>query len=486
MTTTAEPRAEREKELKDGRVVAIAGPVMDVEFPPDGLPEINHALETDIDLEGDKVTITAEVAQQIGDSRVRAICLKPTDGLRRGAVVRNTGRGITVPVGEGTLGHVFNVIGEPLDTTPDKLGQIDERWEIHREPPPFDQLEPHATMFETGIKVIDLLEPYVEGGKIGLFGGAGVGKTILILEMINRVATQHGGVSVFAGVGERTREGTDLWLEMQESGVIEKAALVYGQMDEPPGVRLRVALSALTMAEYFRDVQNQDVLLFVDNIFRFVQAGSEVSTLLGRMPSAVGYQPTLADEMGELQERITSTKGRSITSVQAVYVPADDYTDPAPFTTFTHLDATTELSRDIAAQGIYPAVDPLSSTSTILAPEVVGERHYNVALRVQQVLQRYKELQDIIAILGIDELSEEDKVTVARARKIQRFLSQPFFVGEVFTGLKGIYVPVEKTVESFEKLVDGELDDVPEQAFFNVGDVDSVLEKARDLQRQGG
>ena len=339
-------------------------------------------------------------------------------------------------------------------------------------------------MFETGIKVIDLLEPYVQGGKIGLFGGAGVGKTILIMEMINRVATQHGGVSVFAGVGERTREGTDLWIEMQESGVIEKAALVYGQMDEPPGVRLRVALSALTVAEYFRDVKNQDVLLFVDNIFRFVQAGSEVSTLLGRMPSAVGYQPTLADEMGELQERITSTKGRSITSLQAVYVPADDYTDPAPFTTFTHLDATTELSRDIAALGIYPAVDPLSSTSNILAPEIVGQRHYDCARRVQEVLQRYKELQDIIAILGLDELSEEDRVIVARARKIQRFLSQPFFVGETFTGLEGIYVPVAETIESFEKLVDGELDDIPEQAFFNVGGVESVLEKAKSLQAE--
>jgi F-type H+-transporting ATPase subunit beta len=484
MTTTAESVEEQKRELKDGRVVAIAGPVIDVEFPPDALPEINVAIETDSVLEGETITITAEVAQQIGDSRVRAICLKPTDGLRRGAVVRNTGRGITVPVGNGTLGHVFNVIGEPLDVSEDQLGDIDDRWEIHREPPPFDQLEPQAVMFETGIKVIDLLEPYVQGGKIGLFGGAGVGKTIIILELINRVATQHGGVSVFAGVGERTREGTDLWIEMQESGVIEKAALVYGQMDEPPGVRLRVALSALTMAEYFRDVQNQDVLLFVDNIFRFVQAGSEVSTLLGRMPSAVGYQPTLADEMGELQERITSTKGRSITSVQAVYVPADDYTDPAPFTTFTHLDATTELSREIAAQGIYPAVDPLASTSTILAPEVVGQRHYNVARRVQEILQRLKELQDIIAILGMDELSEEDRLTVSRARKIQRFLSQPFFVGEVFTGLKGIYVPVEKTVESFERLVNGELDDIPEQAFFNVGDVDSVLEKARELQRQ--
>ena len=365
MTMTADTP---ETTLKDGRVVAIAGPVVDVEFPPDALPEINLALEMDAELEGDTITITAEVAQQIGDSRVRAICLKPTDGLRRGTIVHNTGHGITMPVGDGVLGHVFNVIGEPLDVTEDQLTDIEERWEIHREPPPFDQLEPKALMFETGIKVVDLLEPYVQGGKIGLFGGAGVGKTVLIQEMIQRVAPHHGGVSVFAGVGERTREGTDLWFEMQESGVIEKTALIYGQMDEPPGVRLRVALSALTVAEYFRDVKNQDVLLFVDNIFRFVQAGSEVSTLLGRMPSAVGYQPTLADEMGELQERITSTKGHSITSLQAVYVPADDYTDPAPFTTFTHLDATTELSRQIAALGIYPAVDPLASTSNILAP----------------------------------------------------------------------------------------------------------------------
>ncbi|HSO94767.1 MAG TPA: F0F1 ATP synthase subunit beta [Acidimicrobiia bacterium] len=478
MTVTAESATD----LKDGRVVAIAGPVVDVEFPPDSLPEINYAVEMDIELEGDTITVVAEVAQQIGEGRVRAICMKPTDGLTRGTAVRNTGRGITMPVGDGVLGHVFNVIGEPLDTTADQITDIDDRWEIRRDAPPFDQLEPKSQMFETGIKVIDLLEPYVEGGKIGLFGGAGVGKTVLILEMINRVATQHGGVSVFAGVGERTREGTDLWIEMQESGVIDKAALVYGQMDEPPGVRLRVALSALTVAEYFRDVKNQDVLLFIDNIFRFVQAGSEVSTLLGRMPSAVGYQPTLADEMGELQERITSTKGHSITSVQAVYVPADDYTDPAPFTTFTHLDATTELSRQIAALGIYPAVDPLSSTSNILAPEIVGERHYAVALRVQEILQRYKELQDIIAILGLDELSEEDRLTVSRARKIQRFLSQPFFVGEVFTGLKGIYVPVNETVDSFEAVANGELDEVPEQAFFNVGGVESVLAKAKTLE----
>jgi F-type H+-transporting ATPase subunit beta len=379
---------------------------------------------------------------------------------------------------------VLNVIGEPLDTP--TLEGVEDHWEIHREPPAFDTLEPKADMFPTGIKVIDLLTPYLRGGKIGLFGGAGVGKTVLIQEMINRVATQHGGVSVFAGVGERTREGTDLWIEMQESGVIEKAALVYGQMDEPPGVRLRVALSALTVAEYFRDVKQQDVLLFVDNIFRFVQAGSEVSTLLGRMPSAVGYQPTLADEMGELQERITSTRGRSITSLQAVYVPADDYTDPAPFTTFTHLDATTELSRQIASLGIYPAVDPLASTSSILAPEVVGQKHYDVANRVKEILQRYKELQDIIAILGLDELSEEDRVSVNRARKIERFLSQPFNVGETFTGLKGVSVSVEKTVESFDQLCNGDLDDLPEQAFLNVGDADSARAKAAQLESDAG
>jgi F-type H+-transporting ATPase subunit beta len=480
MTMTAEERAGTE--LKDGRVVAIAGPVVDVEFPPDALPEINHAIEMEIELEGEAIRIVAEVAQQIGDNRVRAICMKPTDGLRRGTKVRNLGHGLQMPVGDGVLGHVLNVLGEPLDVSTEQLTDIDDHWDIHREPPPFRELEPRSEMFETGIKVIDLLEPYVRGGKIGMFGGAGVGKTIIILEMINRVATQHGGVSVFAGVGERTREGTDLWLEMQESGVIDKAALIFGQMDEPPGVRLRVGLAALTVAEYFRDVKNQDVLLFVDNIFRFVQAGSEVSTLLGRMPSAVGYQPTLADEMGELQERITSTKGHSITSLQAVYVPADDYTDPAPFTTFAHLDATTELSRQIAALGIYPAVDPLSSSSTILAPEIIGDRHYNCARRVQEVLQRFNELQDIIAILGIDELSEDDKVVVSRARKIQRFLSQPFFVGEKFTGVRGVYVPIEETVQSFEALVNGELDEVPEQAFFNVGGVESVLAKAKTLE----
>ena len=472
-----------ETELKDGRVVAIAGPVIDAEFPRGFLPEINFAVEMTVRTAAGEDKVLAEVAQHLGDSRVRAVCLKPTDGLTRGAPVRNTGRGISVPVGPKVLGHVWNAWGDALDADADYSAGM-ERWDIHRPAPGFDTLEPKAIMFETGIKVIDLLTPYLQGGKIGLFGGAGVGKTVLITEMIRRVAQNHGGVSVFAGVGERTREGTDLRLEMQESGVYEKAALVFGQMDEPPGVRLRVALSALTMAEYFRDVQGQDVLLFVDNIFRFVQAGSEVSTLLGRMPSAVGYQPTLADEMGQLQERITSTKGRSITSLQAVYVPADDYTDPAPFTTFTHLDATTELSRQVAALGIYPAVDPLASTSTILAPEVVGQRHYTVANRVQQTLQRYKELQDIIAILGLDELAEEDRFTVNRARKIQRFLSQPFYVAEIFTGVSGETVPVSETVESFEAIVDGKLDHIPEQAFLNVGGVEQVLAKAKVLEAQ--
>ena len=481
MTATETPQSTG----TDGRVVGIAGPVIDVEFPRGSLPELNSALEFDITVDGKASPVLAEVAQQLGEGRIRAICMKPTDGLTRGTPVRHTGHGITVPVGPKVLGHVWNVWGAPLDVDDEAVAAdlaTMERWEIHRDAPKFDALEPSARMFETGIKVIDLLTPYVAGGKIGLFGGAGVGKTVLITEMINRVASQHGGVSVFAGVGERTREGTDLRLEMMESGVFEKAALVFGQMDEPPGVRLRVALSALTMAEYFRDVQNQDVLLFIDNIFRFVQAGSEVSTLLGRMPSAVGYQPTLADEMGQLQERITSTKGRSITSLQAVYVPADDYTDPAPFTTFTHLDATTELSRVVAALGIYPAVDPLASTSTILSPEVVGQHHYDVARRVQETLQRYKELQDIIAILGLDELSEEDRLTVNRARKVQRFLSQPFFVAEVFTGLKGEYVPVSETVESFAAIVDGQLDEVPEQAFLNVGGIEQVHAKAKSLQ----
>ncbi len=478
-----------EPQLKEGRIVGIAGPVVDIQFPPNSLPPINSGVEFDVTVDGETTVVMAEVAQHLGDGRIRVVALKPTDGLRRGQPVRNLGHGIQVPVGDVTLGHIWNVIGEPLDVDPSEV-EITERWSIHRPPPAFDTLAPTKEVLETGIKVIDLLTPYLQGGKIGLFGGAGVGKTVLITEMITRVATNHGGVSVFAGVGERTREGTDLFIEMGEtmmgdgvSSVLSKAALTFGQMDEPPGVRLRVALSALTMAEYFRDVQGQDVLLFVDNIFRFVQAGSEVSTLLGRMPSAVGYQPTLADEMGTLQERITSTGGHSITSMLAVYVPADDYTDPAPFTTFTHLDATTELSRDIAALGIYPAVDPLTSTSSILAPEVVGDRHYRVANQVQQILQRYKELQDIIAILGLDELSEEDRLVVNRARRVQRFLSQPMFVAKNFTGLDGIFTPVDETIDSFEMLVTGELDDLPEQAFLNVGGAESAKEKAIQLRK---
>ncbi len=467
----------------EGRILSVIGPVIDVEFPPDGMPDIHYALrfERSRDIGGQTGTLTAEVAQHIGDSVVRAIVMQPTDGVVRGTKVANTGAPISVPVGPGTLGHVYNVLGVPLDTDIDDIDAT-TYWQIHREPPPFDELEPQAKVFETGIKVIDLVEPYVEGGKIGMFGGAGVGKTVVIQEMINRVAEQHGGVSVFAGVGERTREGNDLMREMEEAGVLPKVALVFGQMDEPPGVRLRVALSALTMAEYFRDVERQDVLLFIDNIFRFVQAGSEVSTLLGRMPSAVGYQPTLANEMGTLQERITSTKGRSVTSLQAVYVPADDITDPAPHATFAHLDAQTVLSRGISELGIYPAVDPLDSTSTILDANVVGERHYRVATRVQEILQRYKDLQDIIAILGMDELAEEDKVTVQRARKIQRFFSQPFYVAEQFTGLAGITVPVEETVESFEALIDGDADDLPEQAFFNVGNLEDARAKAKRLK----
>jgi F-type H+/Na+-transporting ATPase subunit beta len=464
----------------DGRIIRVTGPVIDVEFPPGDLPEINHAVTFEREAGGRTVTVTAEVAQHIGDRRVRAVCMQPTDGVMRGTGVVNTGGPITVPVGPGTLGHIYNVLGEPLDVSADQI-KADTRWSIHREPPAFDQLESKTEMFETGIKVIDLVEPYVQGGKIGMFGGAGVGKTVVIMEMINRVAQQHGGVSVFAGVGERTREGTDLMLEMQESGVIDKAALVYGQMDEPPGVRLRVALSALTMAEYFRDEMRQDVLLFVDNVFRFVQAGMEVSTLLGRMPSAAGYQPTLANEMGQLQERITSTRGRSITSLQAVYVPADDITDPAPHTTFAHLDAQTVLSREIASLGIYPAVDPLDSTSRILDPTIVGQEHYRVATAVQQVLQRYKDLQDIIAILGIDELSEEDKVIVARARKAQRFFSQNFYVAEQFTGQAGVYVPIADTIAGFRALIEGDLDEAPEQAFTYVGGVDDVLRKAKEL-----
>ena len=469
-----------ESTLPSGRIVKVAGPVVDVEFPPDGLPEINFALEVDLTIGKDTATIKCEVAQQLGSNKVRAVAMAPTDGLVRGAEVRNTGSPIMVPVGDQTLGHIFNAWGVALDDPTHEF--TGEWWPIHREPPPFDEVEPQKKIFETGIKVIDLLGPYLEGGKIGLFGGAGVGKTVLIQEMINRVATQHGGVSVFAGVGERTREGNDLFLEMSETGVIDKAALTFGQMDEPPGVRLRVALSALTMAEYFRDVQRQDVLLFIDNIFRFTQAGSEVSTLLGRMPSAVGYQPTLAGEMGSLQERITSLKGRSITSLQAIYVPADDITDPAPHTAFAHLDATTVLSRPLTALGIYPAVDPLDSSSRALDPQIVGKEHYQVATDVQQILQRYKDLQDIIAILGIDELSEEDKLIVARARRLQRFLSQPMFVAEQFTGQPGIYTPMEETIASFKAVVDGEMDQYPEQAFYMVGGAEDVKAKAKELE----
>jgi F-type H+-transporting ATPase subunit beta len=473
--------ADQENGRPPGRVVQVIGPVVDVEFPPESLPEINTALELDRTLEDDTQTIVCEVAQHIGESMVRAIAMKPTDGVVRGSTVRNTGIPITMPVGPNVLGHVYNVLGEPLDT--DSV-ESEDRWPIHRDPPLFEDLEPRTEMFETGIKVIDLLEPYVQGGKVGMFGGAGVGKTVIIQEMIHRVAEQHGGVSVFAGVGERTREGNDLIREMTETGVIGKTALVFGQMDEPPGVRLRVGLAALTVAEYFRDVQRQDVLLFIDNIFRFVQAGSEVSTLLGRMPSAVGYQPTLADEMGELQERITSTKGRSITSLQAIYVPADDITDPAPHTTFAHLDATTVLTRSLVEQGIYPAVDPLDSTSRILDARYIGEEHYAAARRVQEILQRYKDLQDIIAILGVDELSEEDKLIVARARKIQRFLSQPFFVAEQFTGIEGKYVPVAETIRGFNMIAEGELDHLPEQAFYMVGGIEEAIQQGERLGKQ--
>ena len=466
--------------LPSGRIVKVAGPVVDLEFPPGALPEILYALEIDIEIGGETRTVLCETAQHLGGNRVRAIALAPTDGFVRGAEGRNTGGPITVPVGDQTLGHLFNVWGDSLDDPEAEF--TGERWPIHREAPAYEDVEPTRTIFETGIKVIDLLSPYLQGGKIGLFGGAGVGKTVLIQEMINRVATQHGGVSVFAGVGERTREGNDLFLEMTESKVIDKAVLVFGQMDEPPGVRLRVALSALTMAEYFRDVQRQDVLLFVDNIFRFTQAGSEVSTLLGRMPSAVGYQPTLAGEMGALQERITSLKGRSITSLQAIYVPADDITDPAPHTAFAHLDATTVLSRPLTALGIYPAVDPLDSTSRALDPQIVGEHHYSVARQVQQILQRYKDLQDIIAILGIDELDEEDRLIVGRARRIQRFLAQPMFVAEQFTGQAGNYTPLDETLSSFEAVINGDLDDLPEQAFYMVGGADDVRAKAKTIQ----
>ena len=464
-----------------GKIVEIKGVVIDAQFEGQ-LPAIYNALEISVPAaaDGAATTLVAEVQQHLGDDRVRAIAMDATDGLARGLDVVDTGAQISVPVGEVTLGRIFNVLGEPVDHG-DPLADS-ERWEIHRKPPAFEDLSSTVEIFETGIKVIDLLAPYVKGGKVGLFGGAGVGKTVLIQELINNIAQEHGGLSVFAGVGERTREGNDLWLEMTESGVIEKTALVYGQMNEPPGARLRVGLSGLTMAEYFRDVQNQDVLLFIDNIFRFVQAGSEVSALLGRMPSAVGYQPTLATEMGELQERITSTNKGSITSVQAIYVPADDLTDPAPAASFAHLDATTVLSRSISEKGIYPAVDPLDSSSRILQPGSVSEEHYSVATRVQQVLQRYKDLQDIIAILGMDELSDEDKVIVQRARKIERFLSQPFHVAEQFTGTSGKYVRLEDTIRSFQEVLDGKHDDLPEQAFYLVGGIDDVLARAEELK----
>ncbi|WNB84952.1 F0F1 ATP synthase subunit beta [Cellulomonas sp. ATA003] len=474
-----------------GRVARVIGPVVDIEFPADAIPEIYNALTVDIDLatrgEGEgTLTMTLEVAQHLGDALVRAIALKPTDGLVRGAVVTDTGKPISVPVGDVTKGHVFDVTGEVLNLKEGEQLEITERWPIHRKAPSFDQLESKTQMFETGIKVIDLLTPYVQGGKIGLFGGAGVGKTVLIQEMIYRVANNHNGVSVFAGVGERTREGNDLIEEMTDSGVIKQTALVFGQMDEPPGTRLRVALSALTMAEYFRDVQKQDVLLFIDNIFRFTQAGSEVSTLLGRMPSAVGYQPNLADEMGQLQERITSTRGHSITSLQAIYVPADDYTDPAPATTFAHLDATTELSREIASRGLYPAVDPLASTSRILDPRYVGQEHYDTATRVKSILQRNKELQDIIAILGVDELSEEDKTVVGRARRIQQFLSQNTYMAEQFTSVPGSTVPLSETVEAFSKIADGEFDHISEQAFFNIGGLEDLERNWARIQKDYG
>ena len=461
-----------------GRVTQVIGPVVDVRFEDGELPALNHAIE--IDKGGKRLVV--EVSQHIGDGSVRCIAMSSTDGLVRGAEAVDTGRGITVPVGNATLGRIFNVLGEAVDDRPDPENA--ERWEIHRPVPTFEEQKSETEILETGIKVIDLICPYSKGGKIGLFGGAGVGKTVIIMELINNIAKQHGGISVFTGVGERTREGNDLYNEMKESGVLSKTALVYGQMNEPPGARMRVGLSGLTMAEYFRDKEGQDVLLFIDNIFRFTQAGSEVSALLGRMPSAVGYQPTLATEMGALQERITSTNRGSITSVQAVYVPADDLTDPAPATTFAHLDATTVLSRTIASQGIYPAVDPLDSTSRILSPDVVGEEHYEVARGVQKILQRYNELQDIIAIMGIDELSEEDKLIVARARKVQRFLSQSFTVAEQFTGLPGTYVPLKETIRGFREILDGKHDDLPESAFLFVGTIDQAVEKAKKIQEK--
>jgi F-type H+-transporting ATPase subunit beta len=479
MTATVET----ETTTANGRVVRVIGPVVDAEFPRDAMPNIYNALHVKVELAEGVKTLTLEVAQHLGDNMVRAISMQPTDGLVRGTEVEDTGAGISVPVGDITKGHVFNTIGEVLNLKEGEKFEVTERWPIHRKPPAFADLEPKTEMLETGIKVIDLLTPYVKGGKIGLFGGAGVGKTVLIQEMITRVARNFGGTSVFAGVGERTREGNDLITEMTESGVLPQTALVFGQMDEPPGTRLRVALSALTMAEYFRDVQKQEVLLFIDNIFRFTQAGSEVSTLLGRMPSAVGYQPTLADEMGQLQERITSVRGQAITSMQAIYVPADDYTDPAPATTFAHLDATTNLERSISDKGIYPAVDPLASSSTLLAPQFVGQEHYNVASEVKRILQRYKDLQDIIAILGMEELSEDDKVTVQRARRIERFLSQNTYAAEQFTGVPGSTVPIKETIEAFKKISEGEYDHFPEQAFFMCGGLEDLERKAAELMK---
>ena len=477
MTATAESKT------GTGRVVRVIGPVVDVEFPRDAMPEIFNALKVDVTLAQGTKTLTMEVSQHLGDNVIRAISMAPTDGLVRGSEVRDSGESITVPVGDATKGHVFNVIGECLNLKPGEKLEVKDRWGIHRKPPAFADLEPKTEILETGVKVIDLLAPYVKGGKIGLFGGAGVGKTVLIQEMIIRVARIFGGTSVFAGVGERTREGNDLIHEMTTSNVLKDTALVYGQMDEPPGTRLRVALSALTMAEYFRDVQGQEVLLFIDNIFRFTQAGSEVSTLLGRMPSAVGYQPNLADEMGELQERITSVRGRAITSLQAIYVPADDYTDPAPATTFAHLDATTNLERKVSDKGIYPAVDPLASSSRILAPEIVGQEHYLVATEVKRILQKYNDLQDIIAILGMDELSEEDRLTVARARRIERFLSQNTYAAKQFTGVEGSTVPIKETVEAFKRISQGDFDHVPEQAFFMCGGLEDLERNYRELTK---
>ena len=464
-----------------GRVLQVIGPVIDVEFLPDQLPAIYNAVSIEGDNDGAKIKIIAEVMQHLGDSTVRCVAMSSTDGLMRGMEAIDTGAPIKVPVGQGTLGRIFNVLGETVDNDPAPV-VADDHWPIHRPAPKLEDQTTSTEILETGIKVVDLIAPYSRGGKIGLFGGAGVGKTVIIMELIRNIATEHGGVSVFGGVGERTREGNDLWTEMKESGVIEKTALVYGQMNEPPGARMRVGLSALTMAEYFRDTQGQDVLLFIDNIFRFIQAGSEVSALLGRMPSAVGYQPTLGTDVGALQERITSTQKGSITSVQAVYVPADDLTDPAPAATFAHLDATTVLSRQIAELGIYPAVDPLDSTSRIMDPNIISPEHYETARNVQEVLQRYKELQDIIAILGMEELSDDDKLTVARARKIQRFLSQPFFVAEQFTGMPGKYVPIKETIRGFQEIVAGKHDDLPEAAFFMVGTIDEAVEKARTLK----